>query len=83
MKITVNGSAGYQFESNYVKAALFDYLADNEYLDIDGVPAENFVKRLGNLRPIFTVDDLISYAVEEGVSLEMALVELENQAEGM
>lgn len=83
MRVTVSASAGYQYELKYVKAALFDYLADYDYLDIDGIPAEQFIERVNKLRPIFSIDDVLNYAVDEGVSLKDSLAELEDQAASM
>ena len=83
MKLTVNSSAGYQFTDVYVKASLFEYLANYEDLAIGEISANDFVDRVEALRPIFTVDDILAYADENGVTLDQALIAVENEFESM
>ena len=63
-------------EDEHIKAVIFDYLADY-MLDIDGIPAQEFVERVNTLEPDFTIEDLIDYTYDEGETLASALEHFE------
>lgn len=79
MKKLIRGTTGRSTSTQYIKNQLFDYLADNRYLDIDGDPAYQVVDRIEKLAPVFDVDDVINKALEDGVDLITSLTELEDE----
>lgn len=75
MKITA--TTGRSTSTDYIKVRLFDWLADG-FLEIDGEPAYEVVDRIKALAPYFDVDDVITYALDQGETITSALEVAEN-----
>ena len=79
MKRFVKGTTGRSTSTEYIKNALFDYLADFERLEIEGVPAEEVVNRIEKLGHTYDIDDILEYSADNGLTLVQALEELEDE----
>ena len=83
MKRIIKGTTGRSTEKAYIKSQLFDYLADQEYMEIDNVPAERVVDSIYSLAPVFDVDDVIQKTWDEGISIVEAIDILRNELDNM
>lgn len=83
MKRMIKGTSGKSTSVEYIKNQLFDLLADDPGLNIDGVDLAEAVDRIHALRPIFDVDDVLEHMESEGVTFSQALYDLEDDAENM
>ena len=83
MKRFVTGTTGRSTSKEYIKVALFDYLCDTPQFEIDGVDASKLVKDIEALKLAFDVDDVISLAYDEGITLPEAARELADELASM
>ena len=79
MKRIITATSGRSTSKEYIKETLFDYLADYDYLEIDGVPAQKIVDQIQDLRPYYDVDDVLALATEDQISIPNSIAQLKDE----
>ena len=78
MKLTIKGSTGRSRSSEYIKSAMFDYLAESMHT-IDGEDLELVFNRVYNLDTSHDVDEVLELSADEGVTFVEALRMIEDE----
>lgn len=79
----ITASTGRTTSVDYIKTALFDWLTDYFGLDVDGVPADQVVRRVQAIAPTFDINDVFNRSMDENIAFVDALAELEDELSGM
>lgn len=83
MKRIVTGTSGLTTSKEYIKCALFDYMADELDIEIEGRPLERLVEDIKALAPIYDINDVLMYKYDNNISLRQAIKALKDEIDTM
>lgn len=78
MRTQIYATSTHASSLEHIKAEIFDWLAD-EWMEIDGVPADKVIERIAALSPDYTVENVLDRAAYFGIGIVEALEEIEEE----